>query len=215
MQLEAMHQQPTEAVVSSWSGLADTRPFRRFNRVALPSDGDGGTSWGNLVADLSAILLARRPQVLVCPHPQLDTHSDHRYATLALWQACQATAIPPPVWLLYANHLDASQDFPFGPAHSAIGLPPAVLEEVAIQGLYNVELDADSRRRKALALDLMHDLKRPLRWKKWWRKRLQRVFLGRPLSPYGEDDFFRKAVRRSELFIVADSHQVERLLRRS
>ena len=117
-----------------------------------------------------------------------------------------------PRWLLYANHLDASQDFSFGPPHSETGLPPSVQQEVPIRGLYSVGLDADLRRRKALALDLMHDLRRPVVRKKWWRKRLQQLILRRPLNPYGEDEFFRKAVRRSELFIVADEQQMAELL---
>lgn len=211
LQLQAMHDQPGEAVISPFSGLSDTRAYRRFNRGILPSDADSMTSWHNLVADLAFILEVQQPGVLVCPHPQLDTHSDHRYATLALWQAAQLLQ-QSPQWLLYANHLDASQDFPFGPANTECGLPPSVQRTVAVDGLYSMGLDADTRRRKALALDLMHDLKRPLKWKKWWRKRLQRVMLARPLNPYGEDDFFRKAVRQSELFIVADSSQMAALI---
>ena len=212
LQLQAMAQQVDQGVTSPWSGLADSRPYRRFNRLALPSDIDGTTSWDNLVADLVFILEAQQPQLLVCPHPLLDTHSDHRYTTLALWQASRAME-QAPRWLLYANHLDASQDFPFGPADSERGLPPAVQREVPVDGLYCIALDADTRRRKALALDLMHDLKRPLRWKKWWRKRLQRVLLRRPLNPYGEDEFFRKAVRQSELFMVADDDQMAAMIR--
>jgi LmbE family N-acetylglucosaminyl deacetylase len=219
LQLQTMQQQPDQGVSSPYSGLADSRPYRRFNRLALPSDIDGTTSWNKLVADLVFILEAQQPQLIVCPHPLLDTHSDHRYTTLALWLASRALA-QAPRWLLYANHLDASQDFPFGPADSERSLPPAVqrevsedgLYEVPVDGLYSIALDADARRRKALALDLMHDLKRPQKWKKWWRKRLQRLLLRRPLNPYGEDDFFRKAVRQSELFIVADAQQMAAII---
>jgi LmbE family N-acetylglucosaminyl deacetylase len=228
LQLQAMQRQVGQGVTSPWSGLADSRRYRRLNRLALPSDIDGITSWNNLVADLVFILEARQPQLLVCPHPLLDTHSDHRYTTLALWQASRVLERAPQ-WLLYANHLDASQDFPFGPADSERGLPPAVrrevqeggldevpeggLDEVPVDGLYSIALDADTRRRKALALDLMHDLKRPRRWKRWWRQRLQRLLLRRPLNPYGEDDFFRKAVRQSELFLVADADQMAAMIK--
>jgi len=211
LQLQVMHEQPAVVVTSPYSGLGDTRGYRRFNRGILPSDADGLSSWHNLVADLAFILEVQQPGVLVCPHPQLDTHSDHRYTTLALWQAAQLLQ-QSPQWLLYANHLDASQDFPFGPANTVHGLPPAVRQPVSVDGLYSVGLSADTCRRKALALDLMHDLKRPLKWKKWWRKRLQRVLLARDLNPYGEDDFFRKAVRQCELFIVADSSQMAVLI---
>lgn len=212
LQLQGMQAQPGRPVTSPYSGLADTRPFRCFNTETLPSDADGATTWHNLVADLAALLEQRRPAVLVAPHPRLDTHTDHRYATLALSEAVAASGIPAPRWLLYANHLDASQDFPFGPAQGGYGLPPVVGEAVDVPGAFNLQLDAVTRRRKALALDLMHDLKRPLKWKKWWRKRLQRLFLGRPITPYGEDDFFRKAVRCQELFVVMDDRQMAQLL---
>lgn len=212
LQLPSMHEQPAAAVSSPWSGLADTRPYRRLNRQPLPSDVNGATSWNNLLDDLRVLLEERQPQVLLCPHPLLDSHRDHRYSTLALWLACQQAKIEAPQWLLYANHLDASQDFPFGPAHSEAGLPPYLGETISLNGLYRVGLDSESRRRKALALDLMHDLRRPLRFKKWWRRRLQALFLRRPLPQYGEDDYFRRALRNSELFFVAGQREMETML---
>jgi len=47
---------------------------------------------------------------------------------------------------------------------------------------------------------MMHDLTVPLPLKKLLRRTLQRVFAGRHPSPYGDNDFFRKAVRRHEIF---------------
>jgi LmbE family N-acetylglucosaminyl deacetylase len=203
MQLDTMRQQPDKAVPSPYSGLEDTRPYRRLNRLYLKSDVDGRTSWQNLLSDLVEVVAHCRPELIVTAHPLLDKHGDHTCATRAIWQVVQQAQNLDPVWLLYANHLDASQDYPFGPAHSELGLPPHIGDALAVDAVYSLSLDADAQRRKALSLDLMHDLKRPVRAKKWLRKRLQRMLLRRPLSPYGEDDFFRKAVRSSEVFLVA------------
>jgi hypothetical protein len=53
-----------------------------------------------------------------------------------------------------------------------------------------------------MALGMMHDLTVPLSLKKRCRRMLQCVFAGRRHSPYGVDDYFRRAVRRHELFWV-------------
>jgi len=47
---------------------------------------------------------------------------------------------------------------------------------------------------------MMHDLQTPLRWKKKLRFKLQSWLIGRELSPYGEDEYLRIAIRDNELF---------------
>jgi len=49
---------------------------------------------------------------------------------------------------------------------------------------------------------MMHDLTVPLAFKKRVRRSLQRVLAGRAPSPCGENEFFRKAVRRHEIFWI-------------
>jgi hypothetical protein len=51
-----------------------------------------------------------------------------------------------------------------------------------------------------MALGMMHDLQPPAPFKRRLRRSLQRLLAGRSGSPYGENEFFRKAVRRHELF---------------
>ena len=57
---------------------------------------------------------------------------------------------------------------------------------------------------KAMALAMQHDLQGPLAPKKRLRRWIQRVLAGRRWPPTGENEFFRKAVRRHELFWVRD-----------
>jgi len=55
---------------------------------------------------------------------------------------------------------------------------------------------------KAQALAMQHDLQTPLPLKKRLRRRIQHLLAGRRWPSSGEDEFFRKAVRRHELFFV-------------
>jgi LmbE family N-acetylglucosaminyl deacetylase len=150
-----------------------------------------------------ALLEHFRPEVIVTPHPQLDPHPDHVATTEALAQALQQSRWQPEIALFYANHLHDNDRWPMGPAGNGIALPPALAPLPAdglwspIAGPEEVQLD------KAMALAMQHDLQGRLPLKKRLRRFIQqalaRSFAGRVT---GEDEFFRKAVRRHELFWV-------------
>ena len=53
-----------------------------------------------------------------------------------------------------------------------------------------------------MALAMQHDLQGPLPLKRRIRRWIQRALVGRRWPATGEDEFFRKAVRRHELFWV-------------
>lgn len=63
-------------------------------------------------------------------------------------------------------------------------------------------LSIELQRDKAMALGMMHDLQPPAPFKRRLRRLFQRLLAGRAPSVYGENEFFRKAVRRQELFWV-------------
>ncbi len=203
LQLPAMAAEPERPFGSRESGAADVREARGFNPFPLPADGDGQPTWRNLVADLAALLERVRPEVVVTPHPQLDPHADHVAATRALLEAVRECAWQPSTLLLYANHLHDNDRWPMGPAEGGIALPPA-FEPLPADRLWSPTLEATSRLDKAMALAMQHDLTVPLPAKKRLRRVLQRVFAGRHWPATGEDEFFRKAVRRHELFWVRE-----------
>ncbi len=89
MQLPAMQAAPDQPQASREAQLDDTRLFRQFNVLALPGDVDGAPTWKNLIADLRALLLKARPQVIVLPTPLLDPHPDHICAHAAILEALQ------------------------------------------------------------------------------------------------------------------------------
>jgi len=201
LQLPAMQAQPEAAFASRESGAGDIRSARAANSIQLPGDVDGLPSWQNLLADLVASLEHFRPEVIVTPHPQLDPHSDHVASTQALLQAIELSSWKPKTLLLYANHLHDNDRWPMGPAGFGIALPPAI-EALPDDGLWSPTLDAAQRLDKAMALAMQHDLQGALPLKRRIRRLIQFVLAGRRWPATGEDEFFRKAVRRHELFWV-------------
>ncbi len=201
MQLSAMLADPRSPFPSRESGEADVRKVRQHNPLPLPADADGLPCGVNLVADLAALLDHFRPQVVVTPHPQLDPHVDHVAATRALELAMQQSTWQPEVALLYANHLHDNDRWPMGPAGNGIALPPALLP-LPIDGLWSPLLSPAAQLDKAMALAMQHDLQGSLRCKERLRRYIQRALVARRWPATGDDEFFRKAVRRHELFWV-------------
>jgi LmbE family N-acetylglucosaminyl deacetylase len=206
LQLPAMHAAPEKAFGSRESGEADISPVRHFNAVKLPADANGEPTWNNLIADLVALIDHFRPEVLVYPHPELDPHADHVQAAQAVDEARQQSEWKPETALLYANHLHDNDLWPMGPADNGIALPPAI-EPLPALPLWSPTLNAQARLDKAMALGMQHDLLVPLPFKKRLRRIFQAALTGRRWPVTGEDEFFRKAVRRHELFFVKDLRQ--------
>ena len=199
LQLPAMRATPDQPVGSREADLSDIRLFRQFNPFSLPADQDGLPTWNNLLADLRQLLLTARPDVIVLPHPIIDPHPDHICAQQAVVEALQGLDWQPSTVLGYANHLHDNDRWPMGDAGTGIALPPLF---DATQELHpcSLPLTVAQQRDKAMALGMMHDLQPPMPFKRRVRRWLQRVLAGRARSPYGENEFFRKAVRRHELF---------------
>ncbi len=201
MQLQAMQAAPDRPQASREAELSDTRLFRQFNGFALPGDVDGAPTWHNLVADLRALLLKARPQVIVLPTPLLDPHADHICAHAAVLEALQGLEWRPDTLLGYANHLHDNDRWPMGDSGTGVALPPH-FDSAAELVPCCVALTLSQQRDKAMALGMMHDLQPRAPFKRRVRKWLQQVLAGRGPSPYGENEFFRKAVRRHELLWV-------------
>ncbi|MET3456944.1 PIG-L deacetylase family protein [Pseudomonas kilonensis] len=201
LQLQAMAQEPERSFGSLESGDSDIRDVRRFNPQSLPGDVDGQPNWRNLVADLVRLLEQQRPETVLTPHPELDPHSDHVASTRALMEAIGLSTWRPRTLLLYANHLHDNDRWPMGPAGYGIALPPAI-EPLPADGLWSPSLDAPTRMDKAMALGMQHDLQGRPPFKRRVRRMIQHVLAGRRWPSTGEDEFFRKAVRRHELFWV-------------
>ena len=201
LQLANMASSAEAPCPSRESGETDIRLVRGQNSLSLPGDEDGLPIWSNLRADLVVLLEHFRPEVVVTPHPQLDPHSDHIAATQALLEAIEIGSWQPQTLLLYANHLHDNDRWPMGPAGGGITLPPA-LQALPADSLWSPCLSEQQQLDKAMALAMQHDLQGRQPWKKRLRRALQYLLAGRRWPVTGENEFFRKAVRRHELFWV-------------
>lgn len=203
LQLPAMAAEPATAFGSRESQESDVRSVRRHNPLTLPADVDGQPTWQNLLGDLTALLEYYRPEVVVTPHPELDPHSDHVASTQALLEAVGLSRWKPTTLLLYANHLHDNDRWPMGPAGAGIALPPAI-EPLLANRLWSPLLSADVQLDKAMALAMEHDLQGGQVFKRQLRRWIQQGLAGRRWPVTGSNEFFRKAVRRHELFWVRD-----------
>ncbi|WP_017902025.1 PIG-L deacetylase family protein [Pseudomonas asplenii] len=199
LQLPAMQAAPDQPVASREAELDDIRLFRQLNPFALPGDRDGVPSWNNLLADLRELLNRARPQVIVLPHPSLDPHPDHICAQAAVLEALTGLEWQPTTLLGYANHLHDNDRWPMGDSGAGVALPP-VFDAARAMRPYCLSLSLEQQRDKAMALGMMHDLQPRAPFKRRLRRLLQCLLALRNKSPYGENEFFRKAVRRHELF---------------
>jgi LmbE family N-acetylglucosaminyl deacetylase len=199
LQLAAMQAAPGQPQGSCEADLSDTRLFRRLNPFTLPGDADGAPTWNNLLADLRELILKARPEVIVLPHPVLDPHPDHLCAHDAIIQALEGLEWQPKTLLGYANHLHDNDRWPMGNTGAGIALPP-YFDPARPMCPISLPLGLAVQHDKAMALGMMHDLQPPVPFKRRLRRGIQRLLAGRRGSAYGENEFFRKAVRRHELF---------------
>lgn len=212
MQLEKMKKSPDNAFQSLSTSVSDTRFFRKFNTHSLVSNQDGVPSWNNMVQDLTELIDQIKPTAIVTPHELLDSHPDHKHATIALREALHKADHKPGHLLLYTNHLSSTDMHPFGPAHSIMSLPPSpAMSNLAIEGIFSVTLSKEDQLAKAVALEMMHDLRRPIKIKKKLRLLLQSLLINRKQPSYGDDPYFRKAIRNNEFFIVETLNDVKPL----
>jgi len=199
LQLPAMQAAPEQPVASREAQLSDIRLFRQFNPFPLPADQDGLPTWNNLLADLRELLLKARPEVIVLPHPTLDPHPDHICAREAVMQALEGLAWQPSTVLGYANHLHDNDRWPMGDSGAGVALPP-VFDSTAQLRPWCLALSRVQQYDKAMALGMMHDLQSKMPFKRRLRRSIQWLLASRVPSTLGENEFFRKAVRRHELF---------------
>ena len=199
LQLPAMQAAPDQPIGSREADLSDTRLFRQLNSFALPGDSDGAPTWNNLLADVRALILRARPEVIVLPHPSLDPHPDHICAQAAVFEALQGLEWQPTTILGYANHLHDNDRWPMGNSGDGVALPPVFDASLNVNPC-SLALTLAQQRDKAMALGMMHDLQPRAALKRRLRRSIQALIAGRQPSPYGENEYFRKAVRRHELF---------------
>ena len=212
--LSQMYHHPEQEATSPFALPANMHIFRRCDWAALRQAKRPSPTWKHLVTDLADVLRGLRPDIIVTPHPLLDWHPDHRYATLALFQAIEEAKLSEGQLLLYTNHDILSEMYPFGKDVGLVSLPPWFDKGWFFSSVYSYEINQDVQTNKYFALDAMHDLRASTDedegdWEllgSWWDK-----FIADSLGLGDATSYFRRAVRPNELFFVIPVSQSQRL----
>ena len=161
--LREMYLHPDRDFQGEGDDALDFPALRRMNRSPL-IQGDAACTWKSLVRDLGRIIADTKPTIVVAPHPRLDPHPDHLFATVALGEALQSAGLTTGRMFLYTVHNRRSELWPFGPAGSGVALLPILPEDgICASGFYSHGLSVERQRQKFVALEAMHDV-RDLQW---------------------------------------------------
>jgi LmbE family N-acetylglucosaminyl deacetylase len=181
--------------------------LRQLNCSPLIQD-DVACTWKALVHDLSRIIAATKPTIVVLPHPGLDPHPDHVFGAVALAEALQSADLPSGRMFLYTVHNRRSELWPFGPAGSGVMLLPILPKDgLCASGFYSHALSIERQRQKFVALEAMHDV-REMQWPivSPYQQAGRRVAAELRALAHGmgvvPTSYLRRAVRPDELFFV-------------
>ena len=182
--------------------------FRNFNISYLKDSLTGTSNWNSLVENLQFVLKTYQPDIIVLPHPQMDSHSDHQFSTVATLEALKNADIRNGELFLYSNHHLKTEFFPFGKTGGSISLPPNFNEDYYFHSVYSHHLTQEDQMEKVLALDAMNDLRPDTEWR-FWDKLLELSYENFKVSLKGhENSYFKRAIRSNELFFVVPIHDL-------
>ncbi|MFH1036109.1 MAG: PIG-L family deacetylase [Pseudomonadota bacterium] len=212
--LSWMYHHPDQEVTSPAMQSSDVKMFRRCIWASLLQDKKPKATWKNLVADLTYVLKSLKPHLIVLPHPLLDSHPDHRYAALAVFQAIAEAGLTKGDLLLYTNHHIFTEMYPFGDEDGLVSLPPWFKDTWLFSRVYSYQMHPGQQTEKYFALEAMHDLRGSPSGQRNSLDLLSMGLdkaMGEMLDLDDADSYFRRAVRPNELFFVVPVSQVPRL----
>jgi hypothetical protein len=147
----------------------------------------------------------------------LDTHEDHKYATVALIEALKLSDIKHINLFLYTNHYVYSEHYPFGEIYTNITLPPWFEPNgYLFSSIYSYTLSKEKQIRKLFGLEAMHDLRLISGYTyedpykdiiTSFKKGILNI-MGRGPSRYS---YFRRAIRNNELFFIVNYEDISKL----
>ena len=185
--------------------------YRNFNINKLKNHEH---NWNSLIADLSEIIENVQPDVILTPHPQIDSNYDHQYTTIALNEALDNINYNDntPI-LLYSNHLTNTEAYPFGEKYSIVSLPPSFYNDsFYFESIYTQNLSDFTQVEKYYALESIHDVRTIdvnttfLSALKFEFRKAKKKLLGNHFY------YYRKAVRDNELFFVVNKSNLHKMI---
>ena len=202
--LKEMFQDRDAAVCGIFSGVGDINTYRKQNLSSLAEELDGGATWNDLVANLRRLLMRIEPDIIVTPHPVLDVQEDHRFASMAVFEALRLSGLSDGGFYCYVNHIRYNHLYPYGSMSSVVSLSPNFSENPYFTSIHSHRLSLSEQRDKMFSLEAMNDLR--LNTDRRFSKEATMTALKAPLkAALGYDDsYYRRAVRSNELFYVVE-----------
>ncbi len=200
--LQQMAEDKTRSVNSLSTDIESVNHFRRQNLSSLTPLSKGKANWPALLDDLKQILQNYKPDIIVTPYPEIDWHTDHKLATLAIISTIKELKLQQGQLLLYTNHLTANNYFPYGQQGELVAIPPDFNRSLYFDSIYS--FTPAQPKAKIFALEAMHDLRLDTSWlsisgafKVLWTTLGNKLLLK-------DQTYFRRAVRENELFLVVN-----------
>lgn len=208
--LKWMNKNRDKEATSNISGIDNMNLFRKVSHSNIKLDLETKPIYSSFLNDLEEILKQVKPDIIITPHPTIDSHEDHKYTTQITIEAMKNTKAISKL-LLYTNHLELSESYPLGGMHSAVSIPPNT-KEFYYDSIYSFTLNSNLQIDKFFALEAMHDLRDSLIYistKKAFKhlnKMLKRKLTGKDKS------YYKRAIRSNELFFVVNNKNIDKLM---
>ena len=138
--------------------LNDVNKYRTYCRSAKNIAPIASVRWREVVNDLVTLINDYSPTIIVTPHPMMDLHPDHQYATVALVDALKKCQLNTNIFF-YTNHAISSEEIPYGPAGSIHSLVPGDNEQLIFKSIYSQTLSDNDIQRKFMSLYSMSELR--------------------------------------------------------
>ncbi|MCT7539510.1 PIG-L family deacetylase [Aliarcobacter cryaerophilus] len=211
--IKKMFEAKASIIPSKSADIEDVNYFRRVEHSKIVTNPNACSKWESLVEDFVQILGSINPDFIFTLHPQIDSHPDHQYITLALIEAMDKLEHKNTKLLTNTNHLTYNEIYPYGKMFSTLALAPSFLASFLFDEIYSHRLTKEQQIYKYYALETMHDLrdstiqiglKKPF------------VFAFRQLRRYingKEQSYYRRAVKTNEIFYIIDSQKMKEVFK--
>ena len=176
--------------------------FRKQNISSYQYRLQAGENWEALVNNIKEVIQRYQPTVIVTPHPAIDIHPDHQYASVAVFQALKELNYPNGSLFLYSNHYPLSEHYPYGKMNSSVTLPPQVDGALHFNSVYVHSLSASQQKDKFLALESMYALRLSTNEQHVTNTLKSALGIVKRKVLMQDLSYFRRAVRNHELFFV-------------
>jgi LmbE family N-acetylglucosaminyl deacetylase len=215
--LESMYREPSRPFQLACEGSLCRSQLRYENHMLEFREGNPGCTWNNLVDELRMLLELTQPDIVVCPHPLVDIHSDHVFTTVALDRAMHGVQGKRPLLFLYVVHNRGAPSYPFGPAESLVGLPPGGYNGWVADSIYSHPLESDMQQAKYFAVEAMHAARRyadgepkgSLKFLNSMKQEISAFLSGMSRDP---TSFLRRAPRPNEIYYVVRGDMLSELI---